>query len=83
AVCPPAGHTHHWGEKVPPNKVTPYDLILKNRKRIGDKDNWFRYDKFNLFGNIYDKVAYKALKNLSEADEYWAVTDYCTVKIKC
>lgn len=76
AVCPPAGHIHHLGEKIPPNKVTPYDLNLKNRKRIGDKDNWFRYDKLNLFGNIYDKVAFKVLKNLSEADEYWAVTDY-------
>jgi hypothetical protein len=75
AVCSPEGHTHHWGEKVPPNKVTAYDLPLNNRRRIGDKDDWFRYDKLNFFGNVYDKVANKVLKSLSEADEYWTIAE--------
>ncbi|MCQ6564107.1 DUF4304 domain-containing protein [Paenibacillus mendelii] len=76
AVCSPEGHTHHWGEKVPPNKVTAYELNPDNRLRIGDKDDWFRYDKRNFFGNIYDKLASKVLKSLSEADDYWSVTNF-------
>ncbi|WP_090789070.1 DUF4304 domain-containing protein [Paenibacillus sp. GP183] len=76
AVCSPEGFTHHWGEKVPPNKVTAYDLHPNIRVRIGDKDDWFRYDKVNFFGNIYENVANKALKSLIEADDYWSVTDF-------
>lgn len=75
AVCSPEGYTHHWGEKISPNKVTAYDLPLKNRQRIGDRNNWFRYDKLNFFGNIYDKVANKVLISLHKADEYWTVTE--------
>jgi hypothetical protein len=71
AVCPPEGYTHYWGEKVPPNKVTAHDLHPDNRLRLTDKDEWFRYDKKNLFGNIYEKVAKKVLKRLTQADEYW------------
>ncbi|WP_108992311.1 DUF4304 domain-containing protein [Paenibacillus agaridevorans] len=77
AVCSPEGHTHHWGEKVPPNKVTAHDLHPNNRLRIGDKDEWFRYDKRAFFGNIYDKVANKVFKNLNQADDYWSITDFC------
>jgi hypothetical protein len=76
AVCSPEGYTHHWGEKVTPNKVTSYDIHPDNRLRIGDKDDWFRYDKRSFFGNIYDKVANKVLKSLSEADDYWSITDF-------
>jgi hypothetical protein len=74
AVCSSEGHTHYWGEKVPPNKVNAYDLHPKNRLRIGDKDDWFRYDKRVFFGNIYDKVANKVFKSLSDADNYWSST---------
>ncbi|QNK54710.1 DUF4304 domain-containing protein [Paenibacillus sp. PAMC21692] len=76
ADCPPEGHIHHWGEKVPPNKVTAHDLHPNNRQRIGDKDEWFRYDKRTFFGNIYDKVAHEVFKNLSQADDYWSITDF-------
>jgi hypothetical protein len=72
AVCPPEGYTHTWGEKVPPNKVSAYDLHPNNRLRLTDKGNWFRYDKMNLFGNVYVKVANKVLKKLDEANDYWS-----------
>lgn len=77
AVCSPNGHTHKWGEKVLPSKVTAHDLHPDNRLRIGDKDEWFRYDRRIIFGDIYNKVAKKVLKNLSVADDYWSDTDYC------
>jgi hypothetical protein len=69
AVCSRNGHTHKWGEIVPPSKVTAHDLHPDNRLRIGDKDEWFRYDRRIIFGDIYNKVAKKVLKNLSVADD--------------
>jgi len=67
--------TTRWGEKISPNKVRAWDV--ESRVRIQSKtgsgtDSWFRYDKINLFGNIYDRVSRKVLTLLKEkAIPYW------------
>ncbi|WP_055740008.1 hypothetical protein [Heyndrickxia shackletonii] len=62
------------GEKVLPNKVTAHDLIPDSRLRLkGNNGEWFRYDVNNVFGDIYEKVANKALTQLSKAEEYWGI----------
>ncbi|MBB2483587.1 DUF4304 domain-containing protein [Bacillus sp. APMAM] len=73
-VCSPEGVIHHWGEKVLPNKVTAHDLIPDSRLRLkGNIGEWFRYDVNNVFGDIYEKVANKALTQLNKAEEYWGI----------
>jgi hypothetical protein len=72
ATCPSEGVFLHWGEKVPPNKVTAHDLHPDNRLRLkGNKGVWFRYDVKILMGNIYEKVAKKVLDQINQAEIYW------------
>jgi hypothetical protein len=68
AVCPPDGVTHHWGEKVPPNRVTAHDL--NNRPRLNGGE-WFRYDDPGSDKGIFDVIAYEVLKCIPEAKYYW------------
>lgn len=72
AKCSPKGLTHHWGEKVPPNKVTAHDVHPDDRLRLNDgPDDWFRYDLANAPESIYEKVAIEVLNHLDEAEAYW------------
>ena len=46
--CDPEGFTTHWGKKIPPSKVTAWDLPPQRRVRIKrlkgpGTDSWFRY----------------------------------------
>jgi hypothetical protein len=68
AVCPPDGVTHHWGEKVPPNKVTAHDL--NNRPRLNGGE-WFRYDTSGDDEGIFDVIANEVLNCIPEAENYW------------
>jgi hypothetical protein len=68
AVCPPDGVTHHWGEKVPPNKVTAHDL--NNRPRLNGGE-WFRYDAPSADESIFDGIANEVLNCIPEAENYW------------
>lgn len=75
AVCSPEGFTHSWGEKVPPNKVTAYDLHPGNRLRLNDEGGqWFRYDIENAPEWIFEKVAIEVLSHLYEAEEHWNIS---------
>src|SRR5262245_55019868 len=49
AQCAAEGLTTHWGKKIAPDKVTPWDLPTTQRARIQPRvgsgtDSWFRYD---------------------------------------
>ena len=71
-VCSPEGVIHHWGEKVPPNKVTAHDLHPDSRVRLtGNDGEWFRYDLENLTGDVYENVADKVFTQLNKAEEHW------------
>lgn len=72
--------TTYWGKKIPQDKITAFDLHPSERHRLGCKDPkskwgsdyWFRYDKLNLLGNIYQKVSKKVVKLIdSQAEIYW------------
>ena len=49
-------------------------LRLESKNPLSDKgsDYWFRYNKLNLFGNIYEKLAKKVIKLIEkQAEFYW------------
>lgn len=75
ATCPKDGLTMHWGEFVPPNKVTAHHV--NSRLRLGAKDSnndhWFRYDKpFRLVKDPCVEAAAELLPYLEhQAEEYW------------
>jgi len=69
-VCPPDGYRKSKSEIIPPNKVTCYHL--QNRARITNNGDWFRYDKENNIGNIYEDVANEVISTIKEAETYWA-----------
>ena len=60
----------YWGKIITQKKLTTHDL--NNRVRIHPKgilenstpENWFRYDKFNLFIDIYAKISKDVLKQI-------------------
>ncbi len=69
--CGPKGITTSWGEKISPKKVTSWYMPLDSRFRIhprnrGGMDSWLRFDKLNLFGDIYEKTARKAVEMIAE-----------------
>ena len=77
AACPPGGVTMHWGEQIPPAKVTAQHV--SGRLRLGasgdQTDHWFRYDKKGLlsFSDPYEKAAREVLPYLdSQAESYWS-----------
>lgn len=73
AVCYEDGVTMHWGEKIPPNKVTAHHI--NKRYRLGAKDTnsdyWFRYDINVAFGNSFDIVAKELIDKLGLAEKWF------------
>ena len=72
ARCEPGGVTMHWGQKVPPGKVTAHDVHPDSRFRIQARpgsgtDDWFRYEHAKPL-----HVARAALRSLPEAEKWWA-----------
>ena len=70
--CAPEGMTTSWGKKIPPNKVTAWDMHPKERPRLGapspqEDGHWFRFDD----GTPTDAVAESATLLLAEADRWW------------
>ena len=74
--CSLDGITTLWGEHVPPNRVSAWDVNPPNRPRLGaprpqDDGHWFRFDD----GTPTDKVATLAVSYLREADQWWGTAD--------
>ena len=76
ASCSPEGVTMHWGDQIPPAKVTAQPVT--RRLRLGSSgeqtDHWFRYDRQGLlsFGDPFEKAARELLPYLdSQAESYW------------
>ena len=72
-ACPPDGVMMHWGEKVPPEKVTAHDLHPNLRHRLGspkpgEDGRWFRFDD----GTPPVEVATELVSMLGEADRLWS-----------
>jgi len=71
--CSLEGVTMHWGEHIPPNKVTAHHV--NERFRLGEKSrvadgNWFYFKKAKLEID-YEKVAINVLKLLNISDRSW------------
>jgi hypothetical protein len=78
ATCPLEGVTTHWGEQIPPNKVTAHDV--NERYRLGakskDKDGiWFNFETARTEED-FDKVANDVVKLLYISDRSW-ITKLC------
>jgi Domain of unknown function (DUF4304) len=76
AKCDPTGTTMHWGEHIPPHKVTAHDLHPKRRHRLGspapgEDGRWFHFDN----GESLQSVAKSTLGHLEEAEIWWNWTD--------
>jgi hypothetical protein len=72
ATCDPGGLTTHWGKRIPPNKVTAWDLNPNRRHRPGSSSpkedgHWFRFDD----GTSVDTLADSVVMYLEEADRWW------------
>jgi len=75
AACSSAGVKMHWGEQIPPNKVTAQHVNKRLRLGASDSktDHWFRYDRGGLFkfGDPYEKAANEVLPYLDGQAENW------------
>jgi len=65
------GFTTHWGKKIPPEKVSAWDLPPKQRARLKPQqgsgtDSWFRYDAATTQDD-FTKMAEAVLPSLAEA----------------
>ncbi|WP_055151063.1 DUF4304 domain-containing protein [Jiulongibacter sediminis] len=73
ANCPSNGIMTHWGKEIPKNRFTGNDQA--KRLRLGseknDTDNWFEYDKKQLFTDIYQKRAKEIIDLQDEAENWW------------
>ncbi len=84
--CGPKGITTSWGEKISPKIVTAWYMPMDSRFRIHPRDGsgtdaWFRFDRLNLFGNIYEKTAHKAVEMIAEkAIPVWNAFDSGTIE---
>jgi hypothetical protein len=70
--CEPVGVTMHWGEKVPPGKVTVHHLHPDKRLRIQARpgpgtDDWFRFENTDPVS-----LAREITARLTEAETWWA-----------
>jgi len=77
AACPAQGVTMHWGEQIPPAKVTAHHVNRRQRLGASDEqtDHWFRYDKRGLFSfsDPYERAAREVLPYLDgQAESYWS-----------
>jgi len=62
----------HWGEVIPPGKVTAHDITPYDRPRLGapapgEDGRWFRFDD----GTPTTTVAEDATSMLEEAEQWW------------
>ena len=59
------------------NKLTAHDFYKRKRIQSNMKtpnnstDDWFRYDKKYLFGDIFKKVCKDVLSKIEVAEDYW------------
>ena len=79
ASCPVEGVTMHWGEHIPPTKVTAQHITHRLRLGASDakSDHWFRYDRRGLlsFSDPYERAAREVLPLLdSQAETFWRQT---------
>ncbi|HSQ30426.1 MAG TPA: DUF4304 domain-containing protein [Gemmatimonadaceae bacterium] len=73
AHAPPTGVTMHWGEVVPPTKVTAHDVMPRRRLGTspGQDDYWFKFAEAREPAT-FDQVAAQLLPFLeSQAESYW------------
>ncbi|WP_226671140.1 DUF4304 domain-containing protein [Metabacillus litoralis] len=73
AICPLEGVTMHWGEEIPPNKVTAHDV--NKRLRLGavseEEDGiWFTYENSKTQKD-FEQVASDVLGLLNTSDRNW------------
>lgn len=76
AACSAQGVTMHWGEQIPPAKVTAQHVSRRVRLGASDDqtDHWFRSDKRGLpsFSDPYERAAREILPYLDgQAETYW------------
>jgi hypothetical protein len=69
--CPAEGFTTHWGEHIPPGKVTAHDLHPNDRLRLqpergSSRQEWFRYDDGG-----FEAVAESVLPFIERAEQWW------------
>jgi len=72
--CSPEGITTYFGELIPPNKVTAWDMDSRLRLQPrdgGSTSDWFRYDKSIRFGDVFEKTAKEVLPFLDRAEKWW------------
>ena len=74
--CSSEGIVTAWGEQIPPNKVTVWDMPLSARLRLqprfdGSTSGWFRYDTGSPLGNVFKKTAKAVLPFLEKAEKWW------------
>lgn len=73
AICPIQGVTMDWGEQIPPNKVTAYDI--DKRFRLGAKSEdedgiWFNFENAKTEED-FEKVALNVVNLLNISDPLW------------
>jgi len=71
ARCAVSGFTTHWGEHIPPGKVSAWDMHPRQRHRIQAKEGsgtavWFRFDQ----GQVA-LAAQEFLSAMPEAESWW------------
>lgn len=71
--CGLEGYTTYWGEHIPPESVTTWDLPMDQRARIqprpdGGTDSWFRYDSATTTEDFV-QIARSALALLPPGDK--------------
>lgn len=77
ARCAECGFTTTWGEHIPANKVTAWDLAPMNHRiqpqEGSGTDSWFRYDTgwVPLLSHRVKKAAQQVLLCLPQAELWW------------
>jgi Domain of unknown function (DUF4304) len=69
AQCGAEGFTTSWGKHIPANKVSAWDLNIRQRigpDKIGVNDPWFRFDLDGV-----KVAAAQFLNELPRAEEWW------------
>ncbi|MFJ7666867.1 DUF4304 domain-containing protein [Lysinibacillus sp. NPDC097195] len=76
AICGKDGFTTSWGQKIPANKVTTYDLNLNDRcrlrentKKTGYNDPWFYYEEAKT-DEDFEQVASKVQIRIQGVSDY-------------
>jgi hypothetical protein len=73
ATCPIEGVTTHWGEQIPPNKVTAHDVNKRFRLSAKSKDEdgkWFDFENARTEED-FEKWANNVVKLLYISDRTW------------